>query len=371
MHTNITIIHIVNNYSGAARYSLELQSQKNYFRTVYISVVYRDIDEISIETHDNSFMVNFPVVKFCSSFEQKDFFEHIIKIISVYISLENRIIIHDNGANILFRDFIDNHKEYKYIHTLHFIPTTTGVITHPPLEKFDRLILVTRYAQDYINSCFSKSNYLIYNGVRENKSVRSNNSTRAKFAFGETEFLILYVGRIEDSKGVDILVNVFSNMVLDNARLVVVGSGAYDLVLEKIEANHSKVTFLGNIDNAEVHNLMVACDIGVIPSLNEQCSYVALEMMSHGMAIIASEVKGMEELFVGKDIALTIPVDYTTNIPKLDTDVLKQHIITLAADSGLRKYFGERARREWAEHYTAERMARETQEVYHELAAQF
>ena len=80
----------------------------------------------------------------------------------------------------------------------------------------------------------------------------------------------------------------------------------------------------------------------------------------------------MGGLFVGRDIALTVPIDYNKyDLPILNEEVLRQHIITLAGDVGLRKRLGANARREWAEHYTAERMARETFEVYKELAAQF
>ncbi|CDN30446.1 Glycosyltransferase [Mucinivorans hirudinis] len=281
----------------------------------------------------------------------------------MYMVISEKIIIHDNGVlftNDNFENGFSNPK-HKLIHSLHFF---AGKIDN--LSYFDNIICVTKFAFDNIGE---KVKRLIYNGVREVVSTENRDRVRARYGFEEDECLVLYVGRIEQSKGITFLAKLFSEMGLENARLVIVGSGAYDLVFEKIEANHSKITFLGNIDNQEVHNLMAACDIGVIPSLNEQCSYVALEMMSHGMAIIASEVRGMGELFMGRDIALTVPVDYTDDIPTLDTDVLKQHIITFAGDVGLRKRLGANARREWAEHYTAERMARETFEVYKELAA--
>ncbi|CDN30530.1 Glycosyltransferase [Mucinivorans hirudinis] len=296
----------------------------------------------------------------------------LMNILSLYISLDSKIIYHDNGNNLLSKGFIDiNKHQSQFVHTLHFIPINADISKHPTLGSFGSIIYVTKYAQEYLAQKKHYIERVIYNGVREVIIDKTKKTLRLKYGFNDSEILILYVGRIEESKGITFLAKLFSEMGLENARLVIVGSGAYDLVFEKIEANHSKITFLGNIDNQEVHNLMAACDIGVIPSLNEQCSYVALEMMSHGMAIIASEVRGMGELFMGRDIALTVPVDYTDDIPTLDTDVLKQHIITFAGDVGLRKRLGANARREWAEHYTAERMARETFEVYKELAAQF
>lgn len=368
----ITVIHIVNDYSGASKYSKELLAASLHntnFNFIYLYTSSKEIQELVIETTDCCSIINIPVLNYKSTESKLRLF---MNILSLYVSCNSHIIYHDNGNNLLTKKFIDSNKlQSQFVHTMHFIPLNVDISKHPILDSLDSVIYVTKYAKEYL---VQKKHYIdrvIYNGVQEVIINKTKKTIRTKYSFENKECLILYVGRIEESKGVTFLTNVFSGIGLENVRLVIVGSGAYDLIFEKIEANHSKITFLGNIDNIEVHNLMAACDIGVIPSLNEQCSYVALEMMSHGMAIIASEVRGMGEIFIGKDIALTVPVDYTEDIPMLDTDVLKQHIITLATDGKLRKRLGERARREWAEHYTAERMARETMEVYRELAAQF
>lgn len=292
-----------------------------------------------------------------------------MKVITLYLNVDERIIIHNNGTNNILDLRYTPDMDFDYIQTIHFMPIGKNIINY--LRKSKLIICVTRYAQNYIDNSFNMPSRLIYNGVRKMLATRDRLEVREHYGFGADEILVLYVGRIEESKGIGILAKIFSEIGWSDIRLVVVGDGAYDMVFEQIKANHAQITFTGKLDNQEVYNLMAVCDIGVIPSLNEQCSYVALEMMSHGMAIIASEVRGMGEIFVGKDIALTVPVDYTDEIPTLNTDMLKQHIITLATDGKLRKRLGERARREWAEYYTAERMARETIEVYRELAEQF
>ena len=365
------IIHIVNNHSGAAKYSSELLSQCAYSIDINIIFVYlSDITkhEIELFNFNNCHIFHFPeFVLLPDKNSEYNLIKVLLGILSLYLPISEKLIVHGNGLN-LSKSFAYPKRNLKYLYTLHFLSTKQKP---SEIQLYNHIICVTQYAKNYIDREFNANTKLIYNGVREVVSTENRDRVRARYGFEEDECLVLYVGRIDESKGITFLAKLFSGMGLENARLVIVGSGAYDLVFEKIEANHSKITFLGNIDNQEVHNLMAVCDIGVIPSLNEQCSYVALEMMSHGMAIIASEVRGMGELFVCKDIALTVPVDYTDDIPTLDTDVLKQHIITLAGDVGLRKRLGANARREWAEHYTAERMARETFEVYKELAAQF
>lgn len=369
--SSVTILHFVNNHSGAARYSLEMSSQttgKEMFNYVYVYTNVKCSDELSVYLDNNNIVIHIPSISFRYFNKKNNYINHIINLISLHIELGNNLVVHDNGVIYIdeeLEDYLKAERRFKFIHTLHFF--NPNKLFH----TYDYIILVTRYAQKYVENSFDIPSRLIYNGVREILPTHCIAEVREYYGFGADDILVLYVGRIEESKGVWFLAKVFSEIGRRDVRLVVVGDGAYNIIFEQIKSNHAQITFTGKLDNQEVHNLMAACNIGVIPSLNEQCSYVALEMMSHGMAIIASEVRGMGELFVGKDIALTVPVDYTDDIPTLDTDVLKQHIITLADDAKLRKRLGERARREWAEHYTAERMARETMEVYRELAAQF
>lgn len=42
---NVKILHLVNSFSGAKRYSIELISQKVYYHTVYIYCDHNDIED--------------------------------------------------------------------------------------------------------------------------------------------------------------------------------------------------------------------------------------------------------------------------------------------------------------------------------------
>lgn len=375
MNHDYNILHFINNYSGANRYSLELIKNQiigaNNLNIIFIYLYCNHINEFEIELVNGNIVAKFPYFQQGGILECDKILKIILNSLSLAVEFKNNIIIHDNSVvDIDEKCKTIQNKTIKFITTLHCVQGYYSTEYLAP-DVFDRVICVTRYAQDYIDRTLNIPSHLIYNGVSEILPTISRGKVWKRYGFSADEVLVLYVGRIEESKGVGFLAKVFSDIGRSDIRLVVVGDGSYNMVFEQIKANHAQITFTGKIDNQEVHNLMAACDIGVIPSLNEQCSYVALEMMSHGMAIIASEVRGMGELFVGKDIALTVPVDYTEEIPTLDTDVLKQHITTLAKDGELRKRLGERARQEWTEHYTAQRMARETMDVYRELAAQF
>lgn len=55
--------------------------------------------------------------------------------------------------------------------------------------------------------------------------------------------------------------------------------------------------FLGKLDKITLSNIYNIADIGVMPSRHEQCSFVAIEMMMHGLSVISSNTSGLNEMF--------------------------------------------------------------------------
>lgn len=385
----ITVLNLNSGYSGVERYCFELgdgiMSCSNEFDVfnVYFFMA-NGATELCIEENEGCKTVMFPSDSGNNICTLDDLLILYTDIISLYYKLSDKIIVHINSEKYFgVLDCVDSGR-FVFAYTMHYAPNDSEIDRYHKLfysnklriGRIDKFITVTKYGHQILSENYgvdASKIHTIYNGLKSWADCNLTDPVALSYGYDDEDILILYAGRIESAKGVGVLASVVTELCQYDKRLhlLVAGNGQFEDVLNGVERNHKHITFLGRIDR---HNLSVVysmCDIGVIPSLNEQCSYVALEMMSHGMAIIASEVRGMGELFVGKDIALTVPVDYTEEIPTLDTDVLKQHITTLAKDGELRKRLGERARQEWTEHYTAERMARETMDVYRELAAQF
>jgi len=84
----------------------------------------------------------------------------------------------------------------------------------------------------------------------------------------------------------------------------------------------------------------------VIPSLEENCSYVALEMLFCGLPVVASKLGGLKEIFIHKENAfLADMVPDQTNMYKIAPDVeqLSGFMIELLRNKPLRQKFSQSA----------------------------
>ncbi len=119
---------------------------------------------------------------------------------------------------------------------------------------------------------------------------------------------------------------------------------AYDLELGR------SVRFLGQV--GDISGLLSAVDLGVFSSRLEGCPNGVLECMAAGLAVVGTDIPGIREA-VGE-------VGYPWLAPPGDADALAGHILALARDAGLREQLGAHSRQRIAEHFSPERMGRET-----------
>ena len=113
--------------------------------------------------------------------------------------------------------------------------------------------------------------------------------------------VILYVGRIEPLKGLDILIKAVS-MLHDaaNAKLIIVGGGPEDdAEMERLKNLASQldisdiVSFTGAVSQERLPTYYSAADVFVLPSWYESFGLVALEAMSCGTPVVVSRVGGL------------------------------------------------------------------------------
>ena len=110
---------------------------------------------------------------------------------------------------------------------------------------------------------------------------------------------ILYVGRLAPEKGVDKLLEALPKVKSGFSSLRVVGSGAE---LERLKCLSERlklvdrVHFMGELPHEEVGACYSSADVLVVPSLSEGQGVVALEAMSLGVPVVASNVGGLKEI---------------------------------------------------------------------------
>lgn len=115
---------------------------------------------------------------------------------------------------------------------------------------------------------------VVPNGVdlAEFESLPERGEFRSKYGLGSDEKVILYLGRIHKTKGIDLLVKVFASLTkeMDSVRLAIVGpDGGYLSALIKLTTDmgvSDKVVFTGPIYERNKLEAYVDADVFVTPS---------------------------------------------------------------------------------------------------------
>ncbi|MEM7142923.1 MAG: glycosyltransferase, partial [Actinomycetota bacterium] len=117
-----------------------------------------------------------------------------------------------------------------------------------------------------------------------------------------TEPILLFVGRIQPLKGVDVAVEALAELGLDDARLLIVGGSSGlegdDEVrrIEKLIADRGLVDRVTMIEPQPHHVLSTyyrAADVALVPSRSESFGLVALEAAACGTPVVASDRGGL------------------------------------------------------------------------------
>lgn len=124
----------------------------------------------------------------------------------------------------------------------------------------------------------------------------------------------LYVGQLEERKGIMNLLNTFRKYANEiNANLIIVGSGTLGLTIEDfIKKNklEEKVLLLGRVDKEKLWSLYKDALALVVPSIwPENNPLVALEAMSVGTPVIGTNAGGLGEIIGRIDMNLIFKND--------------------------------------------------------------
>jgi phosphatidylinositol alpha-mannosyltransferase len=125
---------------------------------------------------------------------------------------------------------------------------------------------------------------------------------------------ILFVGRHEPRKGLEVLLDAFADLPPD-VRLWIGSDGPETQRLKARFAGDPRIEWLGRITDAEKAQRLRAADVFCAPSLRgESFGVVLLEAMAAGCAIVASELPGYANVArSGKD-ALLVPPGHSAKL---------------------------------------------------------
>jgi glycosyltransferase involved in cell wall biosynthesis len=186
---------------------------------------------------------------------------------------------------------------------------------------------------------------------------------------------VLFVGRMERRKGVDLLLQAAERFVGDYPHVDFILAGkdtpntetgtTYREAFTRAHARESeilrRVRFTGAVTEAELYQLYADADVFCLPSRYESFGLVLLEAMMFGKPVVACAAGGMNEIVeVGGNGLLAEPGDAAS---------LERCLRQVIEDDALRHRFGRRSRALFVERYSSDRMVENALHYYGAVAA--
>ncbi|GHT72125.1 hypothetical protein FACS189455_5030 [Bacteroidia bacterium] len=206
---------------------------------------------------------------------------------------------------------------------------------------------------------------IISNGI--NDLMRSNNARKESSG----SFQGLFVGALSEGKGIFYILKALRKVQAQGYPVCLNMAGIYSPFVQKQiteEYGDLQVNLLGRIPFEKLQRYYSESDFGVIASLQEQCSYAAIEMAMFGLPVVATAVDGLDELFTDGLDALKVNIKFSKVFGlSVDTDMLAEKIIALIKNANLRKQLSVNIRKLYLEKFTLGRMIQQTVNVYKEI----
>lgn len=259
------------------------------------------------------------------------------------------LIIAEGGDTQAIIDIAKGHRRDQFanhIH-IHYIPPENIV------KNYGHVIGVSEFVtKEYLKACtMPVQAHVLKNAIDVKRFSRSvseeqKRSIRKKLGLSEKDFVVLYVGRILEVKGVLELMQAVTSLEDEHIKLLILGSAnsgkwsfsSYERKVKKLsEQNKDRIIFTGYVDNTEVYKYASVANVQCVPSLWEEAAgLVVLEAMAAELPMIVSDSGGMIE-YVNRDAALVIERESII-------ENLKKTIYYMKENPEIRKQMAENAK---------------------------
>lgn len=209
-------------------------------------------------------------------------------------------------------------------------------LRHVFSPMLDGTIVVSQATQQFAQRYFPRNHERISNGI---DTKRFSDQTECLEQYKDEKLNIVYVGRLEERKGVIHLLNVFAQVKKQrpNTRLIIAGDGPQKSLLEEMVTKEgiADVVFLGVVSDDDLPKVYNTADICAFYATHgEAQGRVLIEAMSARKAVMAGDNEGYKTVI--SDMENGMLVD-----PK-NTQLAVSKMITLIDNQELRQSLAER-----------------------------
>lgn len=227
------------------------------------------------------------------------------------------------------------------------------------LRNAEHLFALSERNKERIDETFSgTSSSIVPNGVPLNRD--GSDARLADLELPEDRPLLLFVGKISQSKGVEDLLEAYQN-VSTECTLVVAGPPADEYYVERLrQFDYMDVRYLGYTDYGILQALYRRADLFVFPTRSDVFPLVTLEALAAGTPVISTTVGGIPE---------QITHDTGVLVPPKQAGELAHVIDKLLEDDSRRIAMSDAAFSRAETEYSWDAVARKTANVYERICS--
>lgn len=238
------------------------------------------------------------------------------------------------------------------------------------MECCDYVVAIANHSYRMLKELYEiPQNKLVFipNALKDEYQPRSKeelNTLRNKYGFNDNDKIVLFAGRIDLVKGFVELIKAIKlvQREIPNTKLVIAGSGNYNLAFSTATPCWSGFVFTGFLPKEKLYDLYAIANIGVVPSKHEEFGYVAVEMMMHELPIIVNNTTGLKEIIEKGKLGSVF--DYGEN---WDIKSLKEKIISKLDSEKSNNQMAKEARNTVLECYSLDSFCRRIQNIYNRM----
>jgi len=200
--------------------------------------------------------------------------------------------------------------------------------------------------------------------LEEYSNLPQKGKFREKYNVKTSEKLLLFIGRIHEIKGLDLLIESFALLTQDieNIKLAIVGPDDGYLeklkkIIEELNINQKNLIMTGSLYGENKKEGLVDCDIFIMPSQYESFTTSGLEAIACEKPLVLTKNNHIHT-WVDKNVGLSCEYE------KKD---LSDNIKKLLKNPDMMKYYGKNGMKEIKEKYNWDSIEKQVKTIYKEV----
>lgn len=188
-------------------------------------------------------------------------------------------------------------------------------------RNFEQALFVAYHSQEEMDNSFQWGRcQVVANGIDPEVfgQLPPAGTFRRRYPKLDGKVVYLYLGRLDEGKGLDLLLPAFRQLANErlHVQLVLAGGNerSYEATLRQMVVDlalSDQVTFTGLISGDDKLSALQDADVCVLPSRSEGLSIAMLEAMYMGLPVVVSDHVGLWRTIEAEQCGLVVPLDVT------------------------------------------------------------